>query len=416
MPNLTGVRRRHLVAGVLLVALSSWAAASARPATILESGEARFWTGPYVKTSSESWTYKIEVAEDAYRLRVAVDHPEVDDAYSLDVRMPSGGTRSADTAGGLYSAEVVIPDPPPGTYVVTVHADQVTDTNFRLRAKLEEQAPSLGAPGGEVLPNLQMLPPHEATFMMPVTNGATGEPPQGADLRGAESCHPEEHAEDRAVRCLRFAFGVRNTGRGPMDLFYEGAAIGADRPLYQRIYRTDGSVRDRLAGTATFHKTHGHYHHSAAVGLQLFKVSDRKTGDMEPAGEPRTKGFAHREELLREWETFYPTWQPSGFGLGPGWADIYEWDRPGNYIDFGLNGDGFYVIRMQADPVEGVVESNEQDNRGYTYFKVMGSRVKLLEAGRGRDPWDPCKIVVGFGGHPDPNQAPRPSHCPPDTV
>jgi hypothetical protein len=42
--------------------------------------------------------------------------------------------------------------------------------------------------------------------------------------------------------------------------------------------------------------------------------------------------------------------------------------------------------------------------------------VKLLEAGRGRDPWDPCKIVVGFGGHADPRNGPRPSGCAPDTT
>ena len=67
---------------------------------------------------------------------------------------------------------------------------------------------------------------------------------------------------------------------------------------------------------------------------------DRETGKLEPAGPERTKGFAHRMELLREWDRFYPTTSPNGIGLGPGWADIYEWDRPGNYIDFGLNPDG----------------------------------------------------------------------------
>ncbi|MDQ3940568.1 MAG: hypothetical protein M3238_04365, partial [Actinomycetota bacterium] len=99
-----------------------------------------------------------------------------------------------------------------------------------------------------------------------------------------------------------------------------------------------------------------------------------------------------------------------------GWADIYEWDRPGNYIDFALNEDGFYVVRMWADPVDGIVESNERDNTGYTYLKVTAGDVKLIEAGRGRDPWDPCKIVVGFGGHPDPPRRDRPASCPPDTT
>jgi hypothetical protein len=66
--------------------------------------------------------------------------------------------------------------------------------------------------------------------------------------------------------------------------------------------------------------------------------------------------------------------------------------------------------------VKGVAESNERDNTGYTYLEVTGGEVELLEAGRGKDPWDPCKIEVGFGGHPDPKQTPRPKSCPPDTT
>ncbi|HEY7876226.1 MAG TPA: hypothetical protein VIG64_14015, partial [Actinomycetota bacterium] len=139
-------------------------------------------------------------------------------------------------------------------------------------------------------------------------------------------------------------------------------------------------------------------------------------GGLEAVTEKRSKGFAHRNELLRDWDHFYPTLTLRGFGLRPGWADIYEWDRPGNYIDFGVNGDGYYVVRMWADPVDGILETNDRDNVGYTFMKVEGTTVELIEAGRGRDPWDPCKIVVGFGGFPDPPRTRRPSGCPPDTT
>ncbi len=66
--------------------------------------------------------------------------------------------------------------------------------------------------------------------------------------------------------------------------------------------------------------------------------------------------------------------------------------------------------------MKGVLESNKRDNVGYTYFKVTGDEVKLIESGRGTDPWDPCKIVVGFGGHPDPKARQRPDRCPADTT
>lgn len=407
--------RFHVLALSLVLALLPLEA-GAGSTKVLEPGDAAFWVGPHLESGSKTYRYSFIVAERAYRLRIGLDHPEVEDNYSAQIVKPKGGVMSLEAGGGLYSDEVLHLDPEPGEYKVTVVANNVTDSNFRLRAKLEERPPSLGVKKGLVLPNLQILPPHEATFLFPVSNGATGGNPQGADTFGLASCHPEEHVEDLAVRCLRFAYGVRNTGLGPMAL-YHSAGVRPEGTLYQRVMKVDGSYVDREAGLARFHKTHGHYHHDAAVGLQLFKVTDRKKGTLEEAGAPRTKGFAHRMELLREWDRFYPVWRMDGvFGLDAGWADIYEWDRPGNYIDFGLNGDGFYVVRMEADPVEGVIESNEKDNFGYTYLKVTGAEVKLLEAGRGKDPWDPCKIEVGFGGHADPKRKARPKHCPPDTV
>jgi hypothetical protein len=411
-----------LLIGALAAGLFGTGVASGAPVVRLSPGEARFWNGPQIDQASASsgcdetscFSYEIEVEEGGYRLRIGLDHPEVGDAFSFEVFDPSGSSRGTVNLGtGLYSGEFLHEGPDEGTWRVEVSADDVTDSPFRMRAKLEARKPPVGPKKAAVLPNLQVLPPHEATFLMPVTNGSQGDPPQGAP---GDSCHPEERAQDNAVRCLRFAFGVRNTGRGPMHLFYEGGPP-QPHPLTQRVHRADGSYFDHDAGMAVWHESHAHYHHGDAVAVQLFAVTDRDKGTLEEAGPRHNKGFAHRNELLREWRRFYPTWTGDlGFGLVPGWADIYEWDRPGNYVDFGTNGDGYYVVRMWADPVNGILESNDRDNMGYTYFQVTGTDVELIEAGRGKHPWDRCKIVVGFGGHPDPKRGPRPDRCPPDTT
>ena len=393
-----------------------------RRAFELDPGTAVFWRGPHIEDSSTArpgpgcpgapcWTYRLHVTERTYRLRIGIDHPEVSDVYDVTVTAPNGTTTHFSPGTGLYSAESLHPRPQPGIWRVRVHAEDVTDSAFRMRAKLEARPPRKGR--GRIPPNLQVLPPHDASFLFPVTNGMS-DPSRGLDLAGAESCHPEEHVEFQAVRCLRFAFGIRNTGKGPLELHTEGT-FPLDQALRQRVYRANGSFVDRRAGVARYHKTHAHYHHHDAVALKLFRVSG-KQHSLSPASSKHFKGFAHRDELLREWRRFYPVWSKNGFGLLAGWSDIYEWDRPGNYIDFGLNGDGRYVLRMWADPVDGILESNERDNLGYTYFRVAGDEVKLLEAGRGRDPWDPCKIEVGFGGHPDPPDKHRPRRCPPDTT
>ena len=406
------------VLAVLIAALVPLPALAARsPRLEVTAGKAVLWTGPTVDGSAggESFEYTLRVAEVGRRLRLGIDHPQVGDVFRVDVGAPGGATTTFSVGPGIYSEERTFNEPPPGDWHIVVTAQDVTDSAFRMRAKLEAEPPSLGTVKGPVLPNLQILPPHDASFLVPVTNGTGDEDPTGVDVVGVGGCHPEEHAEDGAVRCLRFGFGVRNTGLGPLDLTHSGSSP-LEHDLFQRIYRADGSSTERPAGKAVFHKSHGHWHHADAVAVQLFRVVDAEAGTIEAAGEKRTKGFAHRNELLRDWDVFYPTIDIAGFGLRPGWADIYEWDRPGNYIDFGVNGDGEYVVRMWADPVDGIVEMNEADNLGYTYLRVTGSNVELIEAGRGRDPWDPCKIVVGFGGFPDPPRRDRPSSCPRDTT
>ena len=398
------------------------ALATTKPLYLLPPGKALFFSGPVVDQSSGNncdtarcFTYEFSVTESAHRLRIGLDKPEIGDVFAARITGPEGDGAEISVSADLYSEETNILDPVPGTWKIVVRAQEVTESAFRVRVKLEDRPPSLGVRKGPVLPNLQILPPHDASFLYPVTNGASAGMSVGANTMGTASCHPEEYAEDRAVRCLRFSYGVRNTGLGPMEL-WTGAGNQLERELFQRIHLAQGGFIERPAGVAKYHKTHAHFHHDAAIGIQLLKVEDRKTGKLSAASAKRTKGFAHRNELLRDWDRFYPTPTVSGFGLLPGWADIYEWDRPGNYIDFGLNSDGYYVVRMWADPVRGIKESNEQDNLGYTYLKVTGPEVTLLEAGRGSDPWDPCKIEVGFGGHPDPKRGPRPDSCPPDTT
>ncbi|MGH9198537.1 MAG: hypothetical protein ACRD1T_22745, partial [Acidimicrobiia bacterium] len=346
-------------------------------------GETHFWDGPFIESSAgdQSWEYIVTVREPAKRLRIGIDHPQVGDIFRVTVSSPDGKTvDSFSPESGLYSSETLISDPDVGDWRVRVTAESVSESGFRMRARLEAHLPSLGTKSGPVLPNLQILPPHDASFLFPVTNGSGDGEPTGLDNGGLASCHPEEHAEDQAVRCLRFAFGVRNTGLGPMDLFTRGGTP-LEQELIQRVYRANGTFFEREAGVARYHKTHAHFHHADAIGLQLFRVAKESSDGLEDVGPKRTKGFAHRNELLRDWNVFYPTLPMEGFGLRAGWSDIYEWDRPGNYIDFGTNEDGLYVLRMWADPVNGILESNEQDNAGYTFFEVNGAKIKLIESG-----------------------------------
>jgi hypothetical protein len=399
------------------------APAAAADTYSLERGQAAFWSGPgpgAAGCGDNCFQYALDVRETAHQLRIGIDHATVGEAWMLHVQGPDGASDSVDTGAGLYSQELFFPDPAVGPWIVQVTGPAAAaDVRFRLRAKLERK-PVLPATPQLVPPNLQALPPYEFTFEYPVTNG-TSDPPVGAPVPGGRTaCHPEEVAEEAAQRCLRMAFGVRNTGQGPMSLFHEGATL-EDAPLFQRVAVSDGSHVDRPAGMAKYHETHRHHHHDKAIGLTLWRVTDPVRGGLEQVGAEHLKGFAHRNELLREWSVFYPThYEDTGFGLRAGWGDYYEWDRPGNYFDFALNPDGRYVVRIVADPVNGILESNEQDNTSYSMIDVALDSAALIESGRGSDPWDRCKIVMPFGAEPEPPptiaQPPRPADCPPDTI
>ena len=405
------MRRAWLICVVALLATGLARAVEPQPPA-LGVGDSAFWTGQL------GTVYQIDIQQEGWRLRVGIDHATVGDVFTVTLTDPLGASSSFTPGSGLYSAEQLRLAPAQGLWTVRVEADGVRDPRFRMRAKLEA-APA--EPTGEpepLLPNLQALPPYDMGFVTPISNGLQGGAPMGAQLPGGRlNCHAEEVVEEAAVRCLRMTFGVRNTGDGPMQLHYPGGAP-LDRVLFQRVRWTDGSYIDREAGRAVWHKTHAHYHHDQAIGMQLL-AADIETRTLTPAGAEHRKGFAHRDELLREWWRFYPTWPSYGFGLAAGWGDFYEWDRPGNYIDFGTNGDGHYVIRMTADPVGGILESNEDDNASYTFFRVTGEQVEVLETGRGADPWDPCKIVMPVGAEPDdgpPDPGARPESCSPDTI
>jgi hypothetical protein len=417
-----------LLASVLLLTTGALSASADEPTDepteprefTLTPGAKAFWHGPgsgMPDCGTNCWAYRLILPETGFRLRVGFERPLLGDVWMVDMVDPSGTTVGSYGPGtDLYSAEYVVSNPDPGTYTLEVTAQDVTDLRFRMRAMLEEANGTL--PAGHVLtpPDLRPLPPWDFSFKMPVTNGALGGESIGATIPGGTpSCHAEEIYDNDVTKCLRMSFGVLNVGLGPLELQVGTGAQFEDRPLIQRVRYSDAGFVSRDAGNAYYHPSHLHYHHDKAVGLELLRVVDPGDGELLPVAEPHLKGFAHRDELLREWDTFYPRWGKQGFGLLPGWGDYYEWDRPGNFIDFSTNGDGIYVVRITADPQGFIQETDPTDNIAYSMIWVKGDTVDHLESGLGTDPWDPCRIPLPLGPEWEDSfelPEPRPEECP----
>jgi hypothetical protein len=383
---------------LLLLGLLAPPAGSAEPAAtaVVRSGTAAFWdseaaldelAGP--ACARRCLDFLLDVRGRGERLRVAADS---DGTASPVVLVYDSSDVQVGRSAGVYSAEAYLQDPAPGRYVVRVeHGGREPD--FRLRAKLERTIPKPPTGRQPLLPNLQLIPPYEFRL----GTGAFG------------GCNAYERAEYGARRCLRFSLGPSNVGRGPLVLEFPAlSGLAAPDPVFQLVHHADGRIVRRQAGTSMYHKTHAHHHHNGFGSLELLKVVDARRGRAVPAGAGPKQGFCMLDFLIADWRSFAN--DAAGqqrqdcdlvngatgtqIALGTGWADIYHWSLDGNYVEFGDNGDGRYVVRSVADAQGDVLESEERDNAGYAYLEVRGNDVRVLERGHGSGPWDPRKRLA----------------------
>ena len=408
-------------------------------------GDSRFWLGGQIDSGdlpdsslcdvvAPCPTFELRLAGGGDRLRVAYDTPSRTNSFELELTGPNGETTKVD-GSNVFDAEAFVAKPAAGTWRVRVIPQGVSYAFFRMRAKLEGPAPAKPAQKVPLLPDLRADPPYELGFVAPANplNAAyppdTVNPPLSAAGEAPASCTADEMAPadvggGGAHDCLRLTSGPMNVGDGPfLKVFHfatdaANGGLSADGafirgPAYQDILWSDGSITQRRAGTYSFHTTHAHFHDDGILTYELFKV----VGDeLIPAGKGTKSGFCPADQLMGQWRSF--TQDPAGdYGSGDaptgscygaadngllsltrGWGDVYRWQRPGQYVEWTGNGDGYYVVRTTVDKSNTTLETNENDNASYAYIRVTGRSIDLLERGWGEGPFDPHKVVfTGFG-------------------
>lgn len=423
-----------ILAGVL--PLTAYAETGAATAT-LGQGQSAFWNGTWAASGNvqspslcgtpagDCWIYTLVLRQSGYRLRVALDHPVRSDTYPFSIYDSHGNQLASASTSDAFSAEAFVNKPAAGTYIVQVLPQGITDTTFRMRAKLEATNPAPpSSPKVMLLPHLRADPPYEFTFTAPANpaNGLyppdTANPPLEVAGQAPISCSADETATYGVQRCLRFTSGPVNEGAGPFEIDYNFVGdTSAQRPYtaYQVVHWSDGSVTTRPAGSYEFHYIHGHFHYDGILDYVLFKVTS--PGHMMQVGAGFKDGFCPADELIGQWNVFNQ--QPAGtynsgsaasggncfsfnngvLGLSTGWGDVYRWQRPEQFVDFDGQTDGYYVVEAIAD-VDHNVLGTGTDNVSYAYIHVVGSSVDLLDRGFGTSPWDPHRqsVMNGTGG------------------
>ena len=167
---------------------------------------------------------------------------------------------------------------------------------------------------------------------------------------------------------LRLTAGAANVGTGPLEV-RGGAILGpTQRQVSQRIYRSDGSWFERLAGAFTYHPDHGHVHFDGWMTFRLREAREAgAVGGVVAEGEkvsfclvdgvvydPANPYFVPRE-----------SYSYCGFefqGISPGWADTYTLGLPDQWIDITGVPDGEYWLEVEVDPDDRLIEEDDTNN------------------------------------------------------
>jgi hypothetical protein len=197
---------------------------------------------------------------------------------------------------------------------------------------------------------------------------------------------------------------TQNLGAGPLELRAGGglparggsmrrlqlplasvrAAVGESLPrtaVRQRVYVEGGGYTERLAGAFVFHPTHDHVHFEDFALYELVALA----GPARAAVASSKVTFCILD--------YGPVWPPppgapsapvygpcgpaTGIadavqGLSVGWGDYYDQTTPGQELDATGLPDGLYALRITADPLNRLVESDETDNASEVRVRLSG--------------------------------------------
>src|SRR5262245_29868645 len=136
-------------------------------------------------------------------------------------------------------------------------------------------------------------------------------------------------------RLLRLTTSTPNIGDGALEI--RGSTIlSPDRQeVLQRIYNADGSFTDRPAGTSAYHPSHGHTHYDNWAEYRSRSVlPDGSPGPVLAEGEKTS--FCLVDILPYGDDVDPPRYTTCGAGIqgiSPGWADVYDRELDGQWID-----------------------------------------------------------------------------------
>lgn len=190
---------------------------------------------------------------------------------------------------------------------------------------------------------------------------------------------------------LRFSTIYFNQGKGPLELRADLATRGVkndiERDVLQRIYRKDGSWRERPAGTFLWHQLHLHYHFADFVVYDLEAV-DVKEEAPDLSGVRQKSTFCVRDISRVEMElehrardAAYKICGKELQGISVGWGDTYFFSYPDQLLNVVDLPSGTYRLTFIVNPSGRFEELNADNNRSSVLLSLdmKNYKAKVLE-------------------------------------
>jgi lysyl oxidase len=388
--------RKPLLILVALALAVPIAPASATDTTLDNPGETIAWPGrAYTTTDApvpDTFDLDIQLPADYWTshdggVEVAVRWRSEYNLFDLYVLNLENQVLASATGFPTSAQSLILPHPANGLYHVVVVPQIQVDDAYSGIAQVELKPAATGG----LLPDLVALPPDN----FKIASGAYSFlPVQNDDM----SCYPEEQVEQAVTRCLRFDTAVANLGDGPFELRLDISTVESEHPdVFQDLYDRDGNAvagDSTFAGQYTFHKTHGHIHYQNFATYGLYTLVGGQPGTEVKAS--RKADFCMIDTRLLRFGLLgngarnhhFPNCNiPATEGGGPttmrqgidvGWADVYTWDLPGQYIDISTLPAGDYAVVIHVNPVLILQELSTANDVSFTPVHIDASGVTEL--------------------------------------
>lgn len=242
-------------------------------------------------------------------------------------------------------------------------------------------------PSRLLLPNLRPISP--GVFHEPQTNIDPNYLFGGSVI--VDGCTADEVVRKLARRCLRFDTVLANPGKGPFEISYRVDAEHDILAAHQRIYRSDGSRKSRFATKTEYHPTHLHFHVKDVYVARLWRANLGGTvRGSRPVARSDKNGFCPEDSRTisstsaeRRYSCFTPSAEAAEgvaqvVGISAGWADVYHYALPDQFIEISSVKDGLYLFELEIDPHDYFVESSERDNSSCMLIRLADDSGSIL--------------------------------------